>query len=914
MKWSEQELQKWADSERQKEDDNMTLLKYSLADETKVKDLSLNIEKLSKEVLKREQFLEMQLTETHAGQIEINKVEQQLRDLHKEHQQLIRECEETLQRIRSRSAEVEKMDDEMHGIEDQIKERQQAMQDRQRSLERERLNNQQLEAEIALNDRQVTRKRAVYGTSYQGIQQLQDELDTIRMTLQKTKSTVDLRKEEVHIMANEIESQQKRLEASRQQLDETKERSEIETKHTDELGQSAKDVEIRRKHEEGRLAQVTKELEALKQEVFRASQDLHKARQTESNLISEIQGTQTAAKNLQGKIHKLDSESMKQQELVYNQEFQLQELEHRISRAQGERTNQEKADLNSKIQELTQQLRAEVEKYHVLTNQQKKILDDVRVMKREAAEQRNEKQELESKIQMLIMESESVVRNLKQLEKQKEDLMIQENCVRLDVRRLRDLLYKHADEVYSLESWKRHQALDLEETKHNMVLQLEALRAQLRVTQDDKHKNKVELKAREIKVDKLRKKYELMMSKMGSSETEDGEERTQAYYVIKAAQEKEELRAQGDDLDIKIDKAEQEIVGLEKTLQALNTHNQKLHALRTNRDVPVGDFEQKLFLEQELQGMQARHRERMQAMKETEQVLEAVHAEYANNVEHSKSLNAELAVREQQLVAINREIAEGSLKVERAKRIFAKLVAEQKKAGTNSPTPIEEEYAIERTRDELQYGLLPAAKLAQAHPELYDEVLGIAQSLGLELPDPSRFGVNNGGSGRASSRSSSAAPSPSPSPPGSAGSMGRRDSMHTPPVGSPKSSGMARAPSLGRLSNGSAHGSARSTGLNAPLSPVSPPMSRGPQRLATPPMSLHSPRPRDVQSPPVSSDSARSTGSAHSRHSVVSSPHSPHSTRSSHSSHTSARSLGKPPTGRDSPAGGLSLAVSGSAL
>ena len=66
-----------------------------------------------------------------------------------------------------------------------------------------------------------------------------------------------------------------------------------------------------------------------------------------------------------------------------------------------------------------------------------------------------------------------------------------------------------------------------------------------------------ELHERISKIEKLRKRYEILAVSMAPPE--DGEEHSQAYYVIKAAQEREELQREGDELDGKIKKAEREI-------------------------------------------------------------------------------------------------------------------------------------------------------------------------------------------------------------------------------------------------------------------------------------------------------------------------------------------------------------------
>merc|ERR1712039_402962 len=102
MNWNQEELEQWAIAARQKEEDELTLEKYRRADDAKVKELTLAIEKLTVENAAKKKELADQVTETQARQIEMDKTAEMFRQLHEDRKKLISQWEEAVRSMKTR--------------------------------------------------------------------------------------------------------------------------------------------------------------------------------------------------------------------------------------------------------------------------------------------------------------------------------------------------------------------------------------------------------------------------------------------------------------------------------------------------------------------------------------------------------------------------------------------------------------------------------------------------------------------------------------------------------------------------------------------------------------------------------------------------------------------------------------------
>merc|ERR1711908_151795 len=121
--------------------------------------------------------------------------------------------------------------------------------------------------------------------------------------------------------------------------------------------------------------------------------------------------------------------------------------------------------------------------------------------------------------------------------KEKEESLMQHDILRLEVKRLRQQLNTKSEALYSLENRKQQLHISMEEREKEIEVHQEVLKAQLRSQEEERHKTAIELAERKQKIYNLKMKYENVLNKV---KKEAGEEQhSQAYYVLKAAQDKE---------------------------------------------------------------------------------------------------------------------------------------------------------------------------------------------------------------------------------------------------------------------------------------------------------------------------------------------------------------------------------------
>lgn len=228
----------------------------------------------------------------------------------------------------------------------------------------------------------------------------------------------------------------------------------------------------------------------------------------------------------------------------------------------------------------------------------KQLIDEKRNIERVIEKVKAQRANLTTQIQELRLENEMATIDLSKVQGTKEKTLVQHDVKKLDIKKLRDTVNVEADRVYGLDNRKHQLEMSMEEREKEISVHKDILTSESKAAEDERHKVAVELQYRKTRVKNLRIKYEglIQKNKSSSGESDAAGDHSQAYFVIKAAQEKEELQRYGDELDGKLRKCEKEIKALANTLDHLKMRN-KNYRDKFMQGAEGADIEKKQILE-----------------------------------------------------------------------------------------------------------------------------------------------------------------------------------------------------------------------------------------------------------------------------------------------------------------------------
>ncbi|XP_042562568.1 coiled-coil domain-containing protein 39-like isoform X2 [Clupea harengus] len=373
LNWDQQTLDAWLEESARRDEDTMAILKYAQQDESRIKELTLNIEKLNLQTIQKRKTLDNELTETITAQIGLEKTAENFRQAHTERQELIRQWESTIEQMKKRDQEMQKCALMITKINQEIRERHFVIKEKTTFMEREVENNKEFEKKIVLAERQAAKLRQHFQEQEESRTRLHDELESLKSTVDRATSDVERVRAQIAGMKKDIQDKSTKVKDAKLHNAALKEKLVSVTEAALSVEERAAQMELLLKEEEQNIKEIDLLLHRQREAVFRKTQELQALSLKEKDSVSEVAGCKAAVTNLDSRLRKLDQNTLKQQEIIYNQDFQIQLLERKMSRLQGDVNTEDKQALEKRVEELSTTLDERRKTTTILTTQLKKL-------------------------------------------------------------------------------------------------------------------------------------------------------------------------------------------------------------------------------------------------------------------------------------------------------------------------------------------------------------------------------------------------------------------------------------------------------------------------------------------------------------------------------------------------------------
>ncbi|TNN69902.1 Coiled-coil domain-containing protein 39 [Liparis tanakae] len=655
MNWDQQTMDTFLKESASKEEDTMAIIKYAQQNEPRIKSLTLAIEKKTLEANEKRKALDKELTETLSAQIALDETTENLQQAHLEQQQLIHQLENMRRQTKQRDADMQQCSLLHAQAKQNVKERDGTVTQRKLLLETQKKNNKETERNITMANRQAIKLRQNLNEQEKSCSGLKDELESCKGKLGRANSNVKSVTSDISRMKKDIQENDDKLKQARAYNSALEEKLKVVTQTALSEEERADQMEHLLKDEEHAIKELDVQLLDCREELFRRKEHFQALKTKEKDSVAQVSRSKSTISILDSQLKKMDKD-----------DFQIFSLRGKLARLEGNAQTDETLMRNLEIAELRKALEEKKDRANKFTKTLKESEADVRCLRKETEKFETQNKDLTDKLEGLILLRTINEKELKRLRLRKQDNMVEHNVMKIEVKRMRDLLYNKTGSMLSLEKRKLEMQKAIKDREEEVKVYREMISHQLRISEKERQRLSAELNEKLSKIDTMKTRFEVVMLSMAAPEGE--EEKSQAYYIAKAAQDKEELKQKGDGLDAKIRKMELENRALENTIQLFNNSNsafrKSLHKVNTSGP----EQQEQLKLEEKLRAAEEMLKYKKRQVQELQQDLQDMNSTVESLQQEEKLENDKIEHKHSLIRKLNQEIASQQEKLDRASK------------------------------------------------------------------------------------------------------------------------------------------------------------------------------------------------------------------------------------------------------